>query len=129
MFLLLVSIAAWEPRLWLLLTIFFLFFLYELALKIPSCKYNEHDLSMITLLCYRLPYNAILGGVVAIRSDLFVKVNGYSNQFFGWGGEDDDFSARCRRRGVQLVRYPKTIARYKMIHHDKDSGNEANPNR
>ena len=58
-----------------------------------------------------------------------MKVNGYSNQFFGWGGEDDDFSARCRRRGVQLVRYPKTIARYKMIHHDKDSGNEANPNR
>ena len=78
---------------------------------------------------YRLPYARILGGVAAIHSDLFIKVNGYSNKFFGWGGEDDDFSARCRRKGIDIVRYPQSIARYQMIKHKHDKGNEKNPAR
>ena len=78
---------------------------------------------------YRLPYARILGGIAAIRSDLFIKVNGYSNKFFGWGGEDDDFSARCRRKGIDIVRYPQSIARYQMIKHKHDKGNEKNPAR
>lgn len=58
-----------------------------------------------------------------------MKVNGYSNQFFGWGGEDDDFSERCREKGLKIVRYPAAVARYKMISHGRDSGNEVNPRR
>ena len=81
------------------------------------------------MFAYRLPYARILGGVAAIHSDLFIKVNGYSNKFFGWGGEDDDFSARCRRKGIDIVRYPQSIARYQMIKHKHDKGNEKNPAR
>ena len=39
-------------------------------------------------------YGNYLGGASAIRTDLHAKVNGYSNQFWGWGGEDDDYGMR-----------------------------------
>ena len=42
----------------------------------------------------RLPYTAFVGGVVMVTKQQFSKVNGYSNRFFGWGGESDDFYNR-----------------------------------
>ncbi|KAJ8306817.1 hypothetical protein KUTeg_014901, partial [Tegillarca granosa] len=30
-------------------------------------------------------------GVVVLTKEQYKKVNGFSNLFFGWGGEDDDF--------------------------------------
>jgi len=60
---------------------------------------------------YRLPYKDILGGIVAISRRNFLRTNGYSNQFFGWGGEDDDFSSRyvtrCHNSDVTLHRAVK----------------------
>lgn len=35
----------------------------------------------------RLPYYGIFGGVSALSKEQMVKVNGYSNMYFGWGGE------------------------------------------
>lgn len=37
-----------------------------------------------------------LGGVVKINTPAFIKSHGYSNYFYGWGGEDDDFAWRVR---------------------------------
>ena len=42
----------------------------------------------------RLPYPTIFGGVVAFKKEQFQNVNGFSNCFFGWGGEDDDLYNR-----------------------------------
>ena len=40
-------------------------------------------------------YNGVtVGGVTAIRPEQYREMNGYSNQFEGWGGEDDDFKLR-----------------------------------
>lgn len=37
-----------------------------------------------------LPYEDIFGGVSALTKEQFINVNGFSNEFWGWGGEDDD---------------------------------------
>lgn len=56
----------------------------------------------------------------------FEKVNGFSNMFWGWGGEDDDMSSRIRAVGLHISRYPNNIARYTMLRHRKE---KANPKR
>ena len=37
------------------------------------------------------------GGIVAFNGDSFVKINGYPNNFWGWGGEDDELYNRVKR--------------------------------
>jgi N-terminal domain of galactosyltransferase len=38
----------------------------------------------------RLLYPEFFGGVTAMRGDHFEKLNGFPNQYYGWGGEDDE---------------------------------------
>ncbi|PAA66479.1 hypothetical protein BOX15_Mlig002157g7, partial [Macrostomum lignano] len=78
---------------------------------------------------YKLPYETIFGGACSLTSEQFRAVNGFSNVFFGWGGEDDDFRNRVAWAGFQVSRYPMSIARYKMIKHNRDTKNDPNPQR
>ena len=59
----------------------------------------------------------------------FVKVNGFPNRYWGWGGEDNDMSERVTDAGLKFIRYPVNIARYKMHKHKRDKGNKENPQR
>ena len=45
-------------------------------------------------LYHRTPYELLVGGVLALTPEQFENVNGYSNNFYGWGGEDDDIAYR-----------------------------------
>ena len=54
---------------------------------------------------YQLPYEGIFGGVSAISVKHFNFVNGFSNQFWGWGGEDDDTSKRLTMNNLEVTRY------------------------
>jgi GT2 family glycosyltransferase len=72
---------------------------------------------------YKLHYVSLFGGVSALTEEQFLKVNGFSNVFFGWGGEDDDMYNRLINSGYKISRYSKTIARYKMIKHKADVPN------
>jgi len=51
-------------------------------------------LNNTSLPVYRLPYQRRFGGATSFRPDVFELVNGYSNEFYGWGGEDDDMLRR-----------------------------------
>ena len=42
----------------------------------------------------RLPYKDYFGGIIALTSTQVEETNGFSNRYFGWGGEDDDFLNR-----------------------------------
>ncbi|XP_076444755.1 beta-1,4-N-acetylgalactosaminyltransferase bre-4-like [Babylonia areolata] len=78
---------------------------------------------------YKLPYAGILGGVAAMTREHFYRMNGYSNLYFGWGGEDDDLSGRVKAVGLTVRRYALNVARYRMIKHNRDKKNEPNPKR
>lgn len=72
---------------------------------------------------YKLPYSSIFGGVTAITVPHFKQLNGFSNQFWGWGGEDDDMSRRIRYHRLQISRYKPEIARYTMLRHKQEEKN------
>ncbi|XP_068926072.1 beta-1,4-galactosyltransferase 4 [Petaurus breviceps papuanus] len=78
---------------------------------------------------YRLRYQGYFGGVSALTKDQFSKVNGFSNNYWGWGAEDDDLRIRVEIQGMKITRPPSSIAKYTMIFHTRDKGNEENTER
>lgn len=53
---------------------------------------------------HRAAYKGYAGGVLAIRRFQFEHINGFSNEFFGWGGEDDDLYNRLRFKQYDVDR-------------------------
>uniref|UniRef100_A0A8B9H2X8 UDP-Gal:betaGlcNAc beta 1,4- galactosyltransferase, polypeptide 1 n=1 Tax=Astyanax mexicanus TaxID=7994 RepID=A0A8B9H2X8_ASTMX len=78
---------------------------------------------------FRLPYNQYFGGVSAMSKEQFLKINGFPNNYWGWGGEDDDIYNRLTYRGMSVSRPDGVIGRCKMIQHNRDKMNEPNPQR
>lgn len=79
----------------------------------------RHLSSAIDVFRFVLPYPDLFGGAVAVRADQFRALNGFSNEFFGWGGEDDDLQRRIRARGMPVIRWPADLSRYTMLAHTK----------
>lgn len=46
---------------------------------------------------YKLPYLENFGGALMFTKEQFEQVNGYYNDYWDWGAEDDDLFWRCRR--------------------------------
>jgi beta-1,4-galactosyltransferase 6 len=53
---------------------------------------------------YRMPYKEYFGGVVIFPVDSFSKINGFSNEYWGWGAEDDDLYRRCASKKIKIFR-------------------------
>lgn len=45
-----------------------------------------------------------LGGFFMTDAKNFKKVNGYSNKFWGWGGEDGDLQNRIKIHNIEIIR-------------------------
>ncbi|TKR64209.1 hypothetical protein L596_024782 [Steinernema carpocapsae] len=75
---------------------------------------------------YNLVYAQLVGGVVAFTPEQMEKINGFSNDYWGWGGEDDDIYNRLTYAGYKIHRDDKTVTRYKMIKHRRDKANPLN---
>lgn len=52
----------------------------------------------------KLPSNRYYGGVNLMSKENFIKINGFSNNFWGWGGEDDDLLNRVLDSNFKLER-------------------------
>ena len=57
-----------------------------------------------------VPYKNSAGGIVSMHVRHWYQINGFSNDFEGWGGEDDDLFQRLRMNGL-LDNSTKTIRR------------------
>lgn len=52
-----------------------------------------------------------VGGAVGFAQWQYLAVNGYSNVYYGWGGEDDDMNIRIRLTGIKRKRPSPKIGR------------------
>ncbi|VDM52386.1 unnamed protein product [Angiostrongylus costaricensis] len=83
-------------------------------------------IDLLPIYCrFMLPYTAIFGGISAMTVGQLRSINGFSNRYWGWGGEDDDLADRVSVAGYKVARYPAPIARYKMIKHEHEA--KSNP--
>ncbi|XP_026169235.1 beta-1,4-galactosyltransferase 2 [Mastacembelus armatus] len=78
---------------------------------------------------FRLPYAGYFGGVSGLSKKQFLKINGFPNEYWGWGGEDDDIYNRITLNGMKVSRPDVRIGRFRMIKHERDKHNEPNPQR
>ena len=62
------------------------------------------------------------GGVVLFTREDFRRVNGYSNEYWGWGAEDDDLRGRCLVEGLRIEHRDGT---FEPIHHVSRGFDEA----
>lgn len=75
------------------------------ASNLYVCMHDpRHVSTSIDKLRYVLIYDFLVGGVLAIRADQYLVVNGFSSRFEGWGGEDDDFAYRLSSHNLNVVR-------------------------
>ncbi|TKR80034.1 hypothetical protein L596_014170 [Steinernema carpocapsae] len=75
---------------------------------------------------YELYWRDIVGGAAAFTREQMEKVNGFSNDYWGWGGEDNDMYKRAILARYKIHRDNTTITRYKMIKHGSDKDNQQN---
>lgn len=50
----------------------------------------------------RTTFEEYFGGVTLFPNDVFEKINGYSNKYWGWGYEDTDLLYRCIKNDIDL---------------------------
>jgi beta-1,4-galactosyltransferase 1 len=70
---------------------------------------------------YRLPYPTYFGGVTLFNCDDFARVNGFANEYWGWGSEDDDLLLRVQQNGLDVERRP---GRFESLWHPPYTGGQ-----
>ncbi|XP_045448719.1 beta-1,4-N-acetylgalactosaminyltransferase bre-4-like [Melitaea cinxia] len=84
----------------------------------------RHMSASIDKFRFVLIYKTLVGGVLAITSDQYKELNGFSNKFQGWGGEDDDFAGRISNHNLEILRFPPHMSRYTMLQHKQEHKNK-----
>nr|XP_039268044.1 beta-1,4-galactosyltransferase 4-like [Styela clava] len=82
-----------------------------------------------TPLAFHSSPSQCFGGVTMLSKSQFEKVNGFSNIYWGWGGEDDDMYLRIRNKGYSSANPYGDECSFRMIKHDHESSNAFNPSR
>jgi len=80
------------------------------------CDSPVHLASRAEQFGWKLPYEGYFGGVTIFDRESFEKINGYANEYWGWGAEDDDVFKRCLTLGIKTKR--KNCS-FKSLHHDR----------
>jgi len=68
----------------------------------------------------------IMGGVITFTNEQYRNINGYSNEYWGWGKEDDDLYERVIRAGYIPYKHP--FGTYFSIPHEHRLNSEVENN-
>ncbi|CAE8700024.1 unnamed protein product [Polarella glacialis] len=71
-------------------------YLPEKGVDYSDCPQPTQLSSEIDRYKWSVPYPNSAGGIVAMSSSDWRSINGFSNQYLGWGGEDDELHHRLR---------------------------------
>ncbi|XP_059140655.1 beta-1,4-galactosyltransferase 4-like isoform X3 [Physella acuta] len=74
-------------------------------------------------------YNGYFGGVVGFTKEQYLDVNGNSNLYFGWGGEDDDLLMRVQYKNYKRPRLDERVYHYSMLRHERNDRARGNVDR
>ena len=75
----------------------------------------RHIATQISQMGYELKYEEYFGGAVLFTKEQVEKTNGYSNDYWDWGMEDDDLFWRCNLEGyvvntnLEYTKQPKSF--------------------
>lgn len=72
-------------------------------------EYPLHIATKLSKYQYGLGYDQYFGGVVLFTKEQAEKTNGYSNEYWDWGQEDDDLFWRCYFEGYTTGRVIKNL--------------------
>jgi hypothetical protein len=78
-------------------------------------KHPIHIATNISQMDYKLKYEEYFGGAVIFSKEQVERTNGYSNDYWDWGMEDDDLFWRCVLEGYandSYMNYNTTIQNY-----------------
>lgn len=50
----------------------------------------------------RYHYKTFIGGILMLKREHYLEVNGMSNKFWGWGREDDEFYLRLKKVNLEI---------------------------
>jgi hypothetical protein len=64
------------------------------------CDLPTHLACSASQFNFSLPYQGYFGGVTLFPRKTFELINGFDNEYWGWGGEDDDILHRCKLSNI-----------------------------
>jgi len=71
-------------------------YLPEKGVDYSQCSMPTQLSAEIDRYNWKTPYLESAGGIVSMNFEHWRKINGFSNEYFGWGGEDDELHHRLR---------------------------------
>ncbi|RYY07965.1 MAG: glycosyltransferase [Sphingobacteriaceae bacterium] len=98
--------------------------LHSLSKGIYS-RFNAFRIPLFSIFFNPNPYSSwnVKGCNLAFWRDDYIKVNGYNNDFKGWGWEDYEFAARLINSGILKKRLKMAAISYHVFHKIYDRGN------
>ncbi|XP_041452641.1 beta-1,4-galactosyltransferase 6-like [Lytechinus variegatus] len=81
----------------------------------------RHFISGLDKFNYTLRYGGYFGGVSGLTKDNIIRINGFPNVYWGWGGEDDEILKRLNSAGLHITRYAGPVYHYDVIKHHHTS--------
>jgi hypothetical protein len=68
------------------------------------CSYAKHPIHIANLWTEKYTFNDFLGGIISFNKKDFQKINGFPNDFWGWGGEDDAMYNRLASSKIPVIK-------------------------